>query len=376
VKVEHASGTTWHCPTCGQAAPLHDHGPARTWRHLDSCQFQTHLQARPPRVNCPEHGVRNVKLPWAEPGGRFTVMMERFVIRVLEHCQNITAACQLLGLNWDQAAHVMERAVERGLARRVDQPTRYLGVDEKRYRRGHVYATVVSDLDRGAVLEVIDQRRSESLATFYRGLSPDQRQAIEAVAMDMCLPYQRATIDHLPDGASKIVFDRFHIMKHLTDALDRVRQREHAKLSRQQIDTLARTRQLWLWSEPNLPAKHRDRFEQLKTQDLRTARAWALKENLRHLWSQPTPEAARDYFSRWYDWVQREAIKPITHVAKTIKTRLDAVVRFCRHPITTAACEGINSRISAIQHRAAGFRNFQRLRQAILFYQGQLDLYP
>ena len=93
ITAEHRADATWRCPHCDQPTPLYDHGPMRTWRHLDTCQFQTHLQARPPRVECAEHGVCNVQLPWAEPNGRFTLLMERFVIDLLKQCQNITAAC-------------------------------------------------------------------------------------------------------------------------------------------------------------------------------------------------------------------------------------------------------------------------------------------
>ena len=115
--VEHRPGATWQCPHCDHDCALYDHGPSRRWRHLDTCQLQTHLHARPPRISCDEHGVCNVDLPWAEANGRFTLMMERFVIDLLKHCQNITAARRLIGISWDQASHVMQRAVQRGLRR-------------------------------------------------------------------------------------------------------------------------------------------------------------------------------------------------------------------------------------------------------------------
>jgi len=321
--------------------------------------------------------VCNADLPWARPGARFTLMMERVVIDVLHHAQDVSAARRLLNISWDQAAHVMGRAVERGLARRPAQATRYLGADEKRYRRGHVYATVVSDLEHAAVLGVIDGRRSDSLALFYKGMTHDQRDAIQAVAIDMAAPYEHATRTHLPEGEAKIVYDRFHVMKLTTEALDRVRQAEPTRLRRAGEDgPLKRSRQLWLWSEQNLPAKHRDRLEQLKQLDLQTGVAWSMKEHLRRLWEQPDEPAARALFERWHAWVMGGGLKPMMRVARTLKKRLAGVVRFCRHRLTTAACEGLNSRISAIQHRAAGFRRFDRLRQAILFYHGQLELYP
>ena len=299
VFAEHRADAKWTCPHCGKPAPLYDHSPVRTWRHLDTCQFQTHVQARPPRVNCDEHGVCTVKLPWAQPGGRFTLLMERFVIDVLGHCQNITAACRLIDISWDQASHVMHRAVQRGLARRTGEPVKHLGVDEKRFRRGHVYATIITDLDGGGVLEVNQRHDTDALARYYKGLSPDQLQAIEAVAMDMHKPYIFATERHVPDGADKIVFDRFHVMAKVNEALERVRALEYRDSHDADRRVLSRSKQMLLWSDEKRPAKYDQRFEQLRQRELRTGRAWAMKEMLRRLWTQPTMQHARRFFGRW-----------------------------------------------------------------------------
>ena len=117
VWVEHAKGLKWPCPECGTEGPLYDHGEERVWRHLDSCQFQTLLHASPPRVECPKHGVRQIRLPWAEPRARFTLLFERFAIDVLRQT-NIKAACQILGISWDEAWYILHRAVGRGLSRK------------------------------------------------------------------------------------------------------------------------------------------------------------------------------------------------------------------------------------------------------------------
>ena len=376
VFVAHRDGATWRCPHCDHDCPLYDHSPQRVWQHLNTCQLQTYLHARPPRVDCKAHGVCNVALPWAEPNGRFTLLMERFVIDVLQHCRNIEAACQLTGLTWDQCDGVMQRAVRRGLLRRDRPKPRHLGVDEKRYRRGHVYVTVVSDLDRGAVLEVIDGHQQSSLALYYNGLDDDQGNAIEAVAMDMHAPYIAATREGLPDGQDRIVFDRFHIMRNVNQEVENVRRGENKELIRQGNKTLQRTRQMLLWAEENRPAKYKDRFEQLKAQDLRTGKAWAMKENLRRLWDTPTVRHARDFFKRWKNWVTRSRIKPMQRLAKNLTEKLEGIIRYVDHPITTAGCESINAKIADAQHRAKGYRNVNRLRTAILFFCGKLQFYP
>src|SRR5512133_1956487 len=233
IEVEHRPEARWTCPVCGRAVALYDHAERRSWRHLDSCQFKTYLHARIPRVGCPEHGVRNAALPWGERGGRFTLLMEQLIIAVLQQSFTLTAACRLLAISWDEAHGVMTRAVRRGLARRGAALAPYLAVDEKSVRRGHHYVTVVCDLANSAVLHVAEGRDSAVLGGYYRQLTPAQRQAIRAVALDMSQPYVKATREQLPDGEDKIVFDRFHIMKQVHQALDRVRQQEHALLNRQ-----------------------------------------------------------------------------------------------------------------------------------------------
>jgi transposase len=185
---EHAE-TRWPCPECQQDLPCWDHAEERTWRHLDTCQFQTHLHARVPRVNCPTHGVKQVRVSWAEPRSRFTLLMERLVIDVILQCSTLTGACRILRISWDEAWGVMARAVARGQARKAARPYRYLGVDEKAFRKRYRFHTVVCDLERSTVEYVSEDRRVESLAPFFAQLMPEQRASIQAIAMDMWDPY-------------------------------------------------------------------------------------------------------------------------------------------------------------------------------------------
>lgn len=245
VHLGHDAGLSWPCPECGQGCPLYDHQPARCWRHLDTCQFQTILHAEPPRSNCPEHGVRNVKLPWAEPSSRFTAMFERLAIDWMRVASQKAVADQL-HLSWDEAHAIQERAVARGLARREAETIRHLGVDEKSFTRGHRYFTLVNDLDRPRVLYVAENRTEASLNGFWSGLSEAQINGVEAVAMDMWDPYINSTRNHLPDAQRKIVFDKFHIAKHLSQAVDLVRRRENKQLRAAGDERLTGTRYDWL----------------------------------------------------------------------------------------------------------------------------------
>ncbi|MGH3502158.1 MAG: ISL3 family transposase [Nocardioidaceae bacterium] len=375
VWVLHPDRTRFACPDCERELSVYDHSEERVWRHLDSCAFLTYLHARPPRIECPEHGVRQARLPWAEPHSRFTVLFERLAIDVLGAC-DVAAAAGLLRLSWDEAWHLMDRAVARGLAAKPLAAPTHVGVDEKAAGRGQDYITIVSDLDAGTVDYIADERRQASLDDYYARFTTDQLAGIEAVAMDMWEPFATSTREYLTDADSKIVFDRYHLMGYLTDAVDTVRKQENRALAAAGDKSLAGSKYLWLYSAENLPAKHTDRFTALRSGDLRTARAWAIKESLRHFWSYKRRGWAAKHFKRWYFWATHSRLKPIIEAAKTLKRHEAGLLSYFAHPITNAGAEGLNSRVQAIRVSARGYRNREHFKTAIYFHLGGLHLYP
>lgn len=201
IHLSHTPGQQWPCAECGTLCRLHDHQAERRWRHLDTCQYRTILHAEPPRTECPEHGVKVVRLPWAEPGSRFTALFEALAIAWLKSASQ-QAVADLLRLSWDEMHGIMDRAVARGLERRAAEPISHLGVDEKAFRKGHSYVTLVNDLDRSRVLYVAEERKQSSMDGFWATLTPEQISSIEAVAMDMLDPYVSSTREHLPGADS------------------------------------------------------------------------------------------------------------------------------------------------------------------------------
>ena len=318
VWVEHPRRTRFGCPECDRQLPVYDHSEERGWRHLDSCAFLTYLHAAPPRVDCPEHGVRQARLPWAEPHSRFTVLFERPAIDVLKEC-DVTGAARLLRLSWDEAWHLMDRAVARGLAAKPLVAPARIGVDEKSAGRGQDFITVVSDLDVGTVDYLADERRTSSLDSYFDQFSVEQLAGVQAVAMDMWEPYITSTKAHLDDADEKIVFDRYHLMKYLTTAVDTVRKQENRALAAGGDKRLAGSKYLWLYSAENLPDRHHDRFTALRNGDRKTARAWAIKESLRHFWVYQRRGWAAKHFKRWYFWATHSRLQPVIDAARTLK---------------------------------------------------------
>jgi transposase len=362
------------CPECGHGSGRHDLAPERSWRHLDTMQFETVIRARIPRCACAKCGVKTVAVPWAEKHSRFTLMFEAFALRVLQACSNVQKAAELLGLNWDSVQTLLERGVARGLARREVDQVQHVGLDEKSFRRGQSYVSLLVDLDGSRVLEVVEERTAAAAEQLWQTLPESQRQQVQAVAMDMSSAYEKATQQFAPQAA--IVHDKFHVSQHLNEAVDAVRRKENKDLQSRDDERLKRTRQLWLFAERNLSEEQIARFGDLRESDLKTARAWALKENFRWFWTYQYVGNAKTFFQAWYGWACRSRLAPMIQVAKMLQRRLDHLLTYMKFPITNAAVEGFNSKIQSLKSAARGFRSFANYRLRILFYCGKLDLMP
>lgn len=374
VFVEATAGTAFTCPECGAVAPVYDHAERR-WRHLDTCQFTTLLVARVPRVQCATHGVKTVRVPWAEKGSRFTLLFERLAIAWLKEATP-TAVARRLGLTWDEARGIQERAVRRGLARRTHTPVARIGIDEKSFLKRHQYVSIVVDLDEPRVLHVADDRRADSLVPYFQGLTEPERIGIQAIAMDMWDPYRKTVRDQVPDGERKIVFDKFHVLQHVGVAVDTVRKAESRALAAEGDTTLKGTKYAWLRNPANFTRKAWRAFAALRESTLQSARAWAIKESLRHLWDYTYVGAARTFFQRWYWWATHSRLAPIIKVARMLKAHLENILTYLTHRITNAVTEGLNAKIQWIKFGARGFRNRDSFKTAILFHCGGLDLEP
>ena len=377
-KVEIELGWQWgaaaKCPECGRECSIHDCAPERTWRHLDTMQFTTLIRARTPRSDCPEHGVKTMQVPWAAPQGRFTLLFERFAVEVLLASASVSQACTLLAIGWDTAQEIMRRAVQRGLERRQLERLKYLGMDEKSFRGGQSYVTLLTDLEESRVLDVVEERTAEAAGQLWDTLSPEQKQAVEAVAVDMWEPFIQTIQTQVPEA--DIVHDKFHVSKYLGEAVDKVRRQEHKELLAAGDETLKGTRQLWLYNPQNFSPEQAEEFSALKDLHLKVARAWAAKELFSKFWEYQEEGWARRFFKDWFGWVSRSRLKPVVEVAQMLKRHLENLLTYLRHHITNAVTEGLNSKIQSLKSAARGFRNFQNYRIRILFFCGKLALYP
>jgi transposase len=218
------------------------------------------------------------------------------------------------------------------------------------------------------VLYVAEGRQQSSLDGFWGTLSESRKARIAAVAMDMWDPYVDSVREHLAEAEKKIVFDKFHMAKHWGEAVDQVRRQEQEVLRAAGDDRLTGTRYDWLRNPTTMAVEDRRAFPALRQSELKTARAWALKETGMTLFHYIYEGPARKHFQFqwWYNWATRSRLRPMIAVARTLKRQLENILTYLKHRITNATTK----------YTARGFRNQQNFVNAIYFHCGGLDLAP
>jgi transposase len=305
IRLSHIGGSLC-CPECGASCPQADLAPERQWRHLDTMQFQTVICARIPRSKCPQCGVKTIAVPWADKHSRFTLLFEAFAIGVLNASANVQRAAVLLDLDWQTTHGIMQRAVKRGLKRRSLEEVRHVGIDEKSFGRGQDYVSVMTDLDESRVLEVVKDRTQEAADALWNSLPKAQREQVLGVAMDMWQPYLASTRQHA--STAEIVHDKFHVSKHLNEAVDQVRRQENKALRAEGDERLVGSKQLWLFNPQNLSQERKKELAALKDETLKTSRAWGIKEYFRKFWDYTYTQSAAEFFEDWYSWAVRSRL--------------------------------------------------------------------
>ena len=365
------------CPECGKPGKLHDHR-MRVWRHLDSCNHKTMIQANVPRLTCDEHGVKQVSVLWAEKNSRFTLEFESAVILWLKE-DPISTVADNFSLSWDEVDGIMMRAVRRGLSRRLKTVPKNIGIDETSFQKRHEYVTVILDKDSDVIIDVLDDRKAETLTNWFETQEKSDFTAVQSISMDMWDPFINAVKAHFTDADKLIAFDRFHVAQHFSRALDKIRAEEHRFFATtMELNPLTRSRFNWLKNSKRIDnrcAKRKD-FLSLTRMNLKTARAWRIKEAASLLWNYAYMGVAEKNWKKLLFWISHSQLKPMIAVGKTIRRYFWGILNAIRLRANNCMLEAKNNRIQRIKKTACGFRNRERFRNAILFHLGGLDLMP
>jgi transposase len=329
----------------------------RLFRHVPIGGTQVWIQFAVPRVGCQDCGcVRRVKVTFADPRRRYTRAFARYVLQLSRH-MTIKHVAEHLGAGWDTVKEIQRTHLERHYARPPLKHLRKLAIDEIATRKGHVYMTVVLDLETGVVVFVGDGKGADSLLPFWKRLRAS-RARIQAVAIDMSEAYIKAVEEHLPDA--DLVFDRFHIVKLLNDKLTQLR-RELYREAKDKLhkDVLKGTRWLLLKHPENLDESRDEkaRLEEALQLNVSLSTGYYLKDDLRQLWEQPHRTAARNFVTSWYLRAMQSGIRVLQQFARTLAGGLFGIMNWFRHPISTSPLEGVNNKIKTMKRQAYGFRD-------------------
>ena len=262
-----------------------------------------------------------------------------------------------LGTSWDTIKEIQKSHLARHYARPRLKHLRRIAIDEIATRKGHVYLTVVLDLESGEVVFVGDGKGADALRPFWKRLRASHAR-VQAVAMDMSPAYLRAVEQHLPHA--DVVFDRFHMVKLLNDKLSQLRRSLYRQAQDQlQKNVLKGTRWLLLKHPQNLDESRDEkaRLEEALQLNESLAVAYYLKEDLRQLWEQPHRTAARNFVTSWYSRAMKSGIAALQQFARTLAGGLFGIMNWFRHPISTGPLEGVNNKIKTMKRQAYGFRD-------------------
>jgi len=294
---------------------------------------------------------------------------KRFAYYVGRRCRSATIKdiAQELHLDWDSVKELDKQYMRAQLARAGTPGPKAIGIDEISIRKGHTYRIVVSDLIRGRPIWFGGKDRSEaSMAQFYQWLGPRKTKGIRLAVMDMWKPFRKATNTHAPQAA--ILFDKFHVMRHLGDALDQVRKAEYARLSGKDRRFIKGQKYTLLSHRENLTLDGRQSLKTLLAANKRLNTAYLLKESFGQLWSYQREGWARRFFDQWRASLKWQRLKPYEKFAEMIERHWDGIAAYCKpeNKVSLGFVEGLNNKIRVIQRRAYGLRDEEYLRLKIL----------
>jgi len=319
------------------------------------------------RVWC--HRCRAVKrelMPWLAGSGRFTKRFERAIGRQCREL-SIKRVAEMNNLGWDQVRRI-EKNYMRDLLVRQPMPTRLraIGIDEVSIRKRHTYAVVVADLDQQRPVWMGGTGRSEAdVSRFFDAIGPAAKHLRVAV-MDMWPPFRNATRRQSPQA--EIVYDKFHVLRHLSDALDAVRRSEYRRVSERERRFIKGQRYTLLSRRANLELAGKRALRLLLKANRRLHKAYLLKETFGQLWSYNNPVWARKFFDRWQEQLRWSRLAPFEKFAALVEKHWAGIVSYCRpeHKVSLGFMEGLNTKIRLIQHRAYGIKDLEYLRLKVL----------
>jgi transposase len=347
------------CGGCGISVRDVHSWTERRLRDLPWGTWQVGLVVEVHRVRCRRCGVRTERLPFVTGKAHYTTRLEAAVARDCE-----AAPVSRVARTWrvppETARRMDKRVLRRWAAERPRTPLRYLGVDEIYLGQRDKFLTVVSDLDRGEPIWAGPERKRETLDRFFaEALPPRRRRAVRAVCVDMWEPFAQSLRAHLPHA--RIVYDKFHVLRHANDAVDETRRAEFFRKGGAARGLLRGKRWLLLRRWAHLERDERRLVTELLGLNRRLAKAYLLKEQLAHLWDYTYEGAARRFLTTWLRALRWQRLPAFRKVAQLLLRHLDGILAYCHEKVPFGKVEAINGNIRAVLRRGRGYRDHEYL---------------
>lgn len=356
----------------GILCPVYDTMP-RIWQHLNFFQHLCFLHCNVPRIKDQSSGkVRQVEVPWARQGSGFTLLFEAFAMALIEREMPINKVAGLLQVYPQRIWTIFNYWISIAYCDDKQDGVTVLGIDETSSKKGHEYVTIAVDMEERRVLHATEGKGKETITRIRehlqdKGAVPGQ---IEQVCIDMSPSFIAGIMEEFPE--SSIVFDRFHVVKLLNEAMDDVRKKERA-----QHQILKDHRYTFLKKEKNLTSKQKGQRDYLLEVLPVIGEAYRFKELFNDLWDFTTREEAGAFLSFWCDYVSESKIEPFKKFVNTIKAHWSGIMNYFGSRISNGILEGINNKIQLAKRRARGYRNTSNFINMIYYVAGKLRFdYP
>ena len=362
------------CGSCEQPRGCYDHQPERSFLFVPLWGMMVYLLYAPRRVNCRDCGVRVEKIPWAQGNSPMTMAMMCF-LGIWAKRMSWSDVGKAFGVSWDYVSKAVTWVVEYGLLHQDLSGITAIGVDEIAYKKGPTFITLVYQLDVGCrrLLWIGEGHTQATLEGFFAWFGKERSAALKFVCSDMWKGFL-AVICRRAQGALHVL-DKFHIIANLNKAVDETRRREAAEHRRQGEDvTLKHTRWCLLKRVKNLTKKQYGRLKGFLRLNLRTVRAYLLKEDFVHLWEFGSAAWAGTFLDRWCDDALRSKIEPMQKQARTLQQHRELILNYFRakKEFSSGAVEGMNNKAKVVTRRSYGFRKLNTLVIALFHTLGHL----
>lgn len=366
------------CSKCGEIRPGYDHSAKPVqWVHLSLGSVRFILEYAPRRVECPTCGVRVEMVPWARADSRFTKPFEEMVA-YLAQITDKTSVSKLMGISWRTVSNIVERVVNDKLDPGLLDGLKRIGVDEVSFRKRHNYITTVVDHERHRIVWAAKGKGSDTLNAFFDELGPERAESLELVTIDMSPAFIKSIESKVPHA--QIVFDRFHVMNLVSEAVDTVRREMVSQLKNvddpDQAAAVKKSQYALLKRPWNLTVRQIGKLSDIQKTNAKLYRAYLLKEALAAVFDETALDAATLELNRWLAWASRSKLEPFIKAARTVRKHKDGILAYIETRLTNGIVEGFNNKLRMIMRRAFGFHSADALIAMLFLCCGGVNLSP